>query len=109
MVSGRFDEIARQVEYALSCGVRGILIAPMLVGMDTVRYIAQTYHPLILAHPAFTGTRFHDRSHGMTPAVLLGKIYCLIGADISIFPNAGGRFSFSPRSAVNWPMLFVNQ
>lgn len=96
MVSGRFDEIARQVEYALSCGVRGILIAPMLVGMDTVRYIAQTYHPLILAHPAFTGTHFHDRSHGMTPAALLGKLYRLIGADMSIFPNAGGRFSFSP-------------
>ncbi|NLW31599.1 MAG: cupin domain-containing protein [Fibrobacter sp.] len=95
MVSGRFDEITSQVEYALSCGVKSILIAPMLVGMDTVRYIAQTYRPVILAHPSFTGTHFHDHNHGMTPAVLLGKLFRLIGADVSIFPNAGGRFGFS--------------
>ncbi|MFW5775135.1 MAG: RuBisCO large subunit C-terminal-like domain-containing protein [Chitinivibrionales bacterium] len=95
MVSGGFDRIMRQVEYALSCGVRAILIAPMLVGMDTMRYISQTCGPIILAHPSFTGTHFHDRNHGMKPAVMLGKLFRLAGADASIFPNAGGRFGFT--------------
>ncbi len=110
MVSGSFDRIMQQVEYALSCGVRAILMAPMLVGMDTVRYVAQTYGPIILAHPSFTGTHFHDRDHGMTPAVLLGKLFRLIGADVSIFPNAGGRFGFTQEdcarlaSALRGPM-----
>lgn len=95
MVSGRFEQIARQVEYALSCGVKGVLVAPLLIGMDTVRYIAETYRPVIVAHPAFCGTHFHDRTHGMSPAVLLGTLFRLIGADMSIFPNAGGRFGFT--------------
>jgi ribulose-bisphosphate carboxylase large chain len=95
MISGRFEEITRQVEYALSHGVEGILVAPLLVGMDTVRYIARTYHPLIVAHPAFAGTHFHDRTHGMSPAVLLGTLFRHIGADISVFPNSGGRFGFT--------------
>ena len=31
----------------------------------------------------------------MTPAVLLGTLFRLFGADISVFPNSGGRFTFS--------------
>lgn len=95
MVSGRFDEIEDQVRHAVNCGIKGILIAPMLVGFDTVRHLAETYELVIMGHPALTGVYFHDRSHGMTPAVMLGTIFRLVGADISIFPNAGGRFHFT--------------
>jgi ribulose-bisphosphate carboxylase large chain len=76
-------------------GVQGMLIAPMLVGCDTVRYLSRTYGMVVAAHPALTGVFFHSADHGMTPAVLLGSIFRLLGADISIFPNAGGRFFFS--------------
>jgi ribulose-bisphosphate carboxylase large chain len=95
MVSGRFDEIDGQVRYALQQGVQGILIAPMLVGFDTVRYLSETYKVAIIAHPALTGTFFNTPAHGMTPATLLGSIFRLIGADISVFPNYGGRFFFT--------------
>jgi ribulose-bisphosphate carboxylase large chain len=95
MVSGTFDKIEGQFSYVKSLGIKGVLIAPMLVGPDTVRTLAGRYDLAIMAHPAFTGTHFSSPLHGMTPAVLLGTIFRLIGADISIFPNAGGRFSFT--------------
>jgi ribulose-bisphosphate carboxylase large chain len=97
MVSGKFDEIERQVQYAVREGVSGILIAPMLVGFDTVRYLSETYKIVVIGHPSLTGTYFHSAAHGMTPAILLGTIFRLTGADISVFPNAGGRFFFTQK------------
>lgn len=101
MVSGRFDEIEDQVRYAIGHGIKGILIAPMLVGLDTVRHLSQEYDLIIMTHPALTGVHFHDSSHGMTPAFLLGTLFRLIGADISIFPNTGGRFHFTKQECAN--------
>ena len=101
MVSGRFDEIEGQVRYAVSHGVRGILIAPMLVGLDTVRYLSQEYDLIVMTHPSMTGAHFHDPCHGMTPALLLGTLFRLIGADISIFPNDGGRFHFTKQECAD--------
>ncbi|HEX2910785.1 MAG TPA: RuBisCO large subunit C-terminal-like domain-containing protein [Chloroflexia bacterium] len=95
MVNGGFDIIEKQFALVKSLGIKGVLMAPMLVGPDTVRTLARRYDLAIMAHPAFTGTHFHDRSHGITPAVLLGTIFRLAGADISIFPNNGGRFGFT--------------
>jgi ribulose-bisphosphate carboxylase large chain len=95
MVSGRFEQIEKQVRFAAKLGVRGVLIAPMLVGPDTVRYLSDTYGLMIMGHPALTGTYFHDRDHGMSPAVLLGTLFRLLGVDISVFPNCGGRFPFT--------------
>jgi len=95
MLAGRFDQIDAQARMALRHGIRGVLVGPLLVGCDTVRHLSQQYGLAVMAHPALTGTFFHDRSHGIAPAVLLGTLFRLIGADISIFPNAGGRFHFS--------------
>jgi ribulose-bisphosphate carboxylase large chain len=97
MLWGAFDQLEAKVRFAVRQGVRGILIAPMLVGFDAMRYLSQTYRLAIMAHPACTGTFLHDARHGMTPAVLLGTLMRLCGADVSIFPNAGGRFCFSQR------------
>ncbi|MBF0488596.1 MAG: cupin domain-containing protein [Nitrospirae bacterium] len=89
------DVIERQVEFAVSHGAAGILIAPYLVGLDTSRHLSANYPIVVMAHPALTGTNFHDPRHGITPSVLLGTIFRLAGADVSIYPNVGGRFSFS--------------
>jgi ribulose-bisphosphate carboxylase large chain len=114
MVWGRFDDIERQVRQAVREGVRGILIAPVLSGFDTIRHIAETYGLIIMAHPSFGGSWVLQRESGMTPAVLYGTIFRLIGCDVSIFPNAGGRFSFSENecrelsTALRQPLLSYN-
>ncbi len=58
-----------------------------------------------MTHPTFSGTHFHDPTHGMTPAVLLGTLFRLFGADVSVFPNYGGRFTFTSRNALISPRL----
>lgn len=100
MVSGRFDEIEDQVRFAVSKGIRGVLIAPMLVGPDTARYLSQQYNLIIMAHPGLAGVFFSNTKHGMTPAFLLGTLFRLFGADISIFPNVGGRFNVTGKECL---------
>ncbi|MBN1576876.1 MAG: hypothetical protein JW913_10005 [Chitinispirillaceae bacterium] len=90
-----FNQIESQVQLAVRNGVRGILLAPNLVGFDMARYLAGKYRVMIMAHPSFTGTLFSSPSHGITPALFLGTLFRLFGADISIFPSWGGRFPFS--------------
>ncbi|MCD4812280.1 cupin domain-containing protein [bacterium] len=94
-VSGDLEHMEQQVAFAIRQGVRGLLLSPFLIGPDNFRYLAKKYPLIMMAHPAFTGTHFHDPHHGMTPAVLLGTLFRLFGADISVFPNSGGRFGFT--------------
>ena len=98
---GTFDNIEKQVRFALNQGIKGLLIPPMLVGFDTVRYIVSSYGMIIMAHPAFTGSFFAGSNQGITPGVLLGKLFRLIGADISVFPSWGGRFPFSKQDCTD--------
>jgi ribulose-bisphosphate carboxylase large chain len=95
MVSGRFDQIEAQMAFAAAQGCAGALIAPLLIGPDTGFHLARKYGLAVMTHPSFTGTHFHDPEHGMTPAMLLGRLFRVFGSDISVFPNAGGRFTFS--------------
>ncbi|MCK5219435.1 cupin domain-containing protein [bacterium] len=96
-ISGSWEQMQAQVEYVVSQDVKGILLSPWLIGPDFMRYLAKQYSLIIMAHPAFAGTYFHDPSHGIKPAILLGTLFRWWGADISIFPNYGGRFSFNPQ------------
>jgi ribulose-bisphosphate carboxylase large chain len=92
MVCGQFDKIEKQVIFARECGVQGIMVAPFLTGLDTMRYIAEKYKMILFGHPALSGTFFSNPDHGIAPGVLLGMLFRLLGADVSIFPHAGGRF-----------------
>jgi ribulose-bisphosphate carboxylase large chain len=95
MVAGTFDKIEAQFAHAAKEGCKGVLVPPFLIGPDTGFRLARTYDLIVMSHPTMTGTHFHDPRHGMTPAVLLGTLFRLFGADISVFPNMGGRFTFS--------------
>jgi ribulose-bisphosphate carboxylase large chain len=101
MVAGGFETIERQFAFAKANGVSGVLAPYLLIGPDTVRALAARYGLAVMAHPTFSGTHFHDPAHGMTPAVLLGTLFRLFGADISVFPNYGGRFTFTREECVD--------
>lgn len=95
-LSGDARDWGRRLEFLTGLGVPGVMVAPLLIGLDAVRDMAATFPLLFLAHPTFTGAFFHDPSHGADPGWLLGDLFRLAGCDGTIFPNHGGRFSFSP-------------
>lgn len=94
-LSASGGELERRIEFLIRSGIRGVLIAPMLVGLDEVRRLTETYPLLFLAHPTLTGTFFHDPTHGIDPGLMLGTLFRLAGCDGTIFPNRGGRFAFT--------------
>ncbi|MBN1759413.1 MAG: cupin domain-containing protein [Chitinispirillaceae bacterium] len=94
---GPREEIERQVECAVRCGIRAVLLAPQLVGFDTIHDLAEKYRLVVMAHPAFTGSLFTCATTGIVPELFLGTFFRMIGADISIFPSWGGRFPFTRR------------
>ena len=87
-VVGTPRQIVAQARFARDCGVRMVLVAPMLAGLPAFAEFAEGTDLAILAHPAFGGLR-------MSPGLLFGKLFRLLGADAVIYPNYGGRFAYS--------------
>ena len=94
------DEVLGRALFAKAFGAGGLLIAPGLVGLDTQRRIADDDRIAlpIFSHPAFLGAYTVHSDAGISPGVLFGTLNRLAGADATIFPNFGGRFSFSPEA-----------
>jgi len=86
-------QITEQVRLCRELGVQVVMIEPMLVGMALMHELAaDNLGMAILAHPAFGGAL------RIAPALLFGKIFRLFGADAVIYPNYGGRFSYSQQT-----------
>jgi len=80
--------VLRQVRQAQDLGVEAVMVSPMLLGLPILQDLVRCGLP-VLAHPALGGApRFN-------PKALLGKLFPLFGADAVIYPNVGGRFSYS--------------
>jgi ribulose-bisphosphate carboxylase large chain len=48
-----------------------------------------------MSHPSTLGSHIMNSNHGLNHEIVLATLMRLSGADISVFPNYGGRFSFS--------------
>lgn len=79
-----------RVDATRRAGCRGVLLLPMLTGLDAAREAAAA-GLAVFAHPALAGALFRD-DHGITAEVLFGRLFRLAGCDGVIYPNAGGRF-----------------
>ncbi|HRE14129.1 MAG TPA: ribulose 1,5-bisphosphate carboxylase, partial [Usitatibacteraceae bacterium] len=88
-LSGRPREWRAQLRIAKDYGVKAALVAPMLVGLPAFVELREDTDLALLAHPALAG------ASRIAPPVLLGTLFRLFGADATIFPNHGGRFSYS--------------
>lgn len=87
---GSPERVVSQLAFARRAGVRAVMLSPMLLGLPFLHQLASTPDGLpILAHPALGGIL------RASEATLLGKLFRWYGADGSIFPHAGGRFSYS--------------
>lgn len=98
-VTGPFNKILARAEFAKQAGAGGLLVAPALVGIDTMRCLAEDDKLAlpIFNHPAFQGSYVTSATYGFgfSHYALYGQISRLAGADGVIYPNFGGRFSFS--------------
>jgi ribulose-bisphosphate carboxylase large chain len=90
-ISGDLDVLREQMKLARTCGLDGVLIEPMLTGLDAFHTLKRENPGIaFMTHPAMAGVA------KIAPAFLLGKLLRLIGADATVFPNHGGRFGYTP-------------
>lgn len=89
------QDLERYAHFLGRLGVTGVLACPMVLGLDTARALTRRHGLVYMAHPALTGSYTGSFDQGIDHGVLLGTLLRLGGADISVFPNFGGRFSFT--------------
>ncbi len=96
-ISSDIRGIMEKAHFAKDNGAGGLMAAPGLIGLDTMRLLAEDkgIGLPILSHPAFQGTFTAHRESGISPYTLFGQFSRLGGADAVIFPNYGGRFTFT--------------
>lgn len=89
-------EVVNRARIAKDAGAGGLMVAPGLIGYDLMRELADddSIALPLLTHPALQGSFVTGKS-GMAHEVVFGQLARLGGADATIFPNFGGRFSFS--------------
>jgi ribulose-bisphosphate carboxylase large chain len=98
-----FDQISDAAHTAKELGAGALLILPGITGFDSLRKIASddSIALPIQGHPAMLGSLLTSKFEGISHGIVLGTLMRLAGADISIFPNIGGRFSFSQEQCLD--------
>jgi ribulose-bisphosphate carboxylase large chain len=86
---GTPQRVMAQASTARRLGARAVMVSPMLLGLPFLNELAAGLGIPILAHPSFAG------SLRISAPALLGKLFPFFGADAVIYPNYGGRFSYS--------------
>lgn len=96
-LGGATTDLVADAYFAKEAGADGVLIIPGLQGFDAIRALAGDagFGLPIMAHPAFLGPHVLSADTGFTHGMMFGTLMRLAGADISVFPNFGGRFGFS--------------
>jgi ribulose-bisphosphate carboxylase large chain len=90
-LSGDLGRMRAQIALAAGLGIDAVMVAPMIAGLANFHALVRE-HPGVafFAHPALAGAA------RIAPALLLGKLFRMLGADAVVFPNHGGRFGYSP-------------
>jgi len=84
-LSGSLDQIRGQLRLVREEGLEAVLVAPMVMGLPTFQTIVREFAGIVfLAHPSMAGAA------RVSPEFLLGRMFRLLGADVTIFPNYGG-------------------
>lgn len=101
-VGGHGDQVRDLAMYAKEAGADGVLLLPGLFGFDAVNRLAQDpeFGLPIMTHPSHLGPYVLSPDTGYGHGMLFGTLMRLAGADISVFPNYGGRFGFSQPECV---------
>jgi ribulose-bisphosphate carboxylase large chain len=92
-VTGSAGAAAAQIALAIEEGVEAVMVEPMILGVSNFHRLVKTFPGVaFFAHPALAG------ASRIAPPLLLGKLFRLFGADVTIYPNYGGRFAYTPET-----------
>ncbi len=92
-VTGCYEAAASQIALAIEEGVEAVMVEPMILCVSNFHRLVKAFPGMaFFAHPALAG------ASRIAPPLLLGKLFRLFGADVTIYPNYGGRFSYSPET-----------
>jgi ribulose-bisphosphate carboxylase large chain len=92
-LQGSPKEVLEQARIAREEGIGAVMVEPMILGLPFFHELVGGLGMPVLAHPAFAGQR-------IAPPLLFGKLFRLFGADAVIYPNYGGRFSYSRQTCL---------
>lgn len=92
-----FDQIADAAHTAKELGAKALLVLPGLTGFDSMRALAddESLSLPIQAHPSMLGSLVISANEGIAHGIVFATLMRLAGADVTIFPSVGGRFSFT--------------
>jgi ribulose-bisphosphate carboxylase large chain len=92
------DRLADDVRFALDAGAGGFMVLPGLHGYDAVRALAADdgVGVPLMGHPSLLGSFVTSPASGVDAGLVFGTLMRFAGVDVSVFPNHGGRFTFSP-------------
>jgi ribulose-bisphosphate carboxylase large chain len=90
-------DLKQSARWAKSQGAGALLVLPGVSSFALMQDLAEDDELAIplMSHPSMLGSLVMNQNHGISHGLVLAKLMRLAGADISIFPNYGGRFSFS--------------
>ncbi|MFL5287330.1 MAG: RuBisCO large subunit C-terminal-like domain-containing protein [Rhodopila sp.] len=91
-LTGNLDQLRTQATLARDEGLDCVMVAPMVAGLPSVQALIRDFPNLVFFfHPSAGGLR-------ISPDLLIGKLFRLLGGDAVIFPNYGGRFGYSEQT-----------
>ena len=94
LVSAPLESIDLHFDLVRAAGLRGVLLCPAVLGLDAVRALAARHGLVLMGHPSLTG----GLARGMSLPLVFGTLFRLAGVDVSVFPDARGRFGFDART-----------
>ncbi|MCY4454426.1 MAG: RuBisCO large subunit C-terminal-like domain-containing protein [Immundisolibacterales bacterium] len=90
LVSAPLESVDLHFDLVRAAGLRGVLLCPAVLGLDTARSLAARHGLVQMGHPSLTG----GLARGMSLPLVFGTLFRLAGVDVSVFPDASGRFGF---------------
>ena len=102
-ISAPATQIMERAKLAKEAGAGGVLICPGLTGWDAMRMVADNDEIAlpVMSHPALIGSFTASPDAGLSHYAVYGQMARLFGADASVFPSWGGRFSFSKQECAS--------
>lgn len=92
-VAGSGQHLGQQLDTVAELGLKGVVLCPWFMGMETAAEAARSRGLMWLAHPAGAGVWTECPDRGASAELIFGLWPRLAGADLSIYPGSGGRIS----------------